>query len=166
MSNIEEHSGIQIRSLGHVDEARACAALMANSEPWITLCRSYEDSLRILCDPEREVYVALVGDELVGFTILVMKGAFVGYIQSVAVWPEWRNQGIGSRLLAFAEDRILRETPNVFICTSSFNAEAKRLYQRFGYEEIGELKDWVLTGYTEILMRKSIASLADFRADE
>jgi ribosomal protein S18 acetylase RimI-like enzyme len=166
MGKRENDTGVQIRPLGHIDEARACADLMAHSEPWITLRRSCEDSLKILCDPEREVYVAVAGDELVGFTILVMKGAFVGYIQSVAVWPEWRNRGIGSRLLAFAEDRILRETPNVFICTSSFNAKALRLYRRLGYEEIGELKDWVLTGYTEILMRKSIASLAEFQANE
>ena len=164
MGNNEEHSGIQIRPLGHIDQARACADLMANSEPWITLRRSYEDSLKILCDPEREVYVALVGDELVGFTILHMKGAFVGYIQSVAVWPDWRKQGIGSRMLAFAEERIFGETPNAFICASSFNAGAQRLYQRLGYEVVGELKDWVLTGYTEILMRKTIASLAEFRA--
>jgi ribosomal-protein-alanine N-acetyltransferase len=163
-NNYDSH--LEIRPLGHLDQAVACAKLMANSEPWITLRRSYEDSLKILCDPEREVYVAFVGDELVGFIVLIMKGAFVGYIQSVAVWPQWRKKGIGSRLLGFAEDRILRQTPNVFICASSFNTGAQRLYRRLGYEAIGELKDWVLTGYTEILMRKTIASLAEFQTAE
>jgi ribosomal protein S18 acetylase RimI-like enzyme len=163
MSNHQLDLDLEIRTLAHIDEARACAALMANSEPWITLRRSYEDSLGILRDPEKEVYVAFVRDELVGFVILVMKGAFVGYIQSVAVWPDWRGHGLGSRLLAFAEKRILKETPNVFICASTFNMGAQRLYRRLGYEAIGELKDWVLTGYTEILMRKTISSLAEFR---
>jgi ribosomal-protein-alanine N-acetyltransferase len=164
MSKNEDDLNVAIRALRHVDEARVCAELMANSEPWITLRRSYEDSMKILCDPEREVYVALVGDQFVGFTILHMKGAFVGYIQSVAVWPEWRNRGIGSRLLAFAEERIFRETPNAFVCVSSFNPAAQRLYQNLGYEVIGELKAWIVPGHSEMLMRKTIAPLTEFRA--
>lgn len=164
MTNNEDDLNVAIRALGHVDEARACAELMANSEPWITLRRSYRDSMEILSDPEREVYVALVGDQVVGFTILWMKGAFVGYIQSVAVWPAWRKRGIGSRLLAFAEARIFRETPNAFVCVSSFNPGAQRLYRRLGYEVVGELKDWIVPGYSENLMRKSIAPLTEFQA--
>ncbi len=78
MSNSKPNSSFPIRALAHIDEARMCAELMANSEPWITLRRSYEDSLEILCDPEREVYVALVRDELVGFTILHHEGRLCG----------------------------------------------------------------------------------------
>lgn len=47
--------------------------------------------------------------DLLGFIILNMKGAFVGYIQTVCIAPEWRSTGIGSLLLKFAEDRILSE---------------------------------------------------------
>jgi len=154
--------GVEIRKLHHADEAHECARLMAHSEPWITLRRTYDDSMKILSDPSREVYLAVVKDEIVGFIILRMRGAFIGYIQTVGVMPEWRNKGIGSRLIKLAEDRILSETPNVFVCVSSFNKKAQRLYKRLGYEIVGELKDYIVSGHSEILLRKTIAPLTEF----
>jgi ribosomal protein S18 acetylase RimI-like enzyme len=139
--------------------------MMANSEPWITLRRDYDASLKILIDSSREVYLAMVGDEIVGFTILSMQGAFVGYLQSVCVAPQWRGEGIGSELMDYVEKRILSETPNVFICVSSFNGRVQRLYERRGYEAIGELKDFIVPGHSEILLRKTIAPLTGFKRE-
>jgi ribosomal-protein-alanine N-acetyltransferase len=151
-----------IRKLRHIAEAERCARMMANSEPWITLGRDYEASLKILTEPSREVFLAARDGEIVGFAILGMHGAFVGYIQSVCVAPEWRGKGIGSRLMAHAEKRIFSEAPNVFLCVSSFNKGAQKLYERLGYEVIGVLKDYIVSGHSEILLRKTIAPLAEF----
>lgn len=156
---------VEIVKLQHTAQAETCARMMAISEPWTTLRRNYDASLKMLTDPSREVYVALIDGEIVGFTVLNMHGAFVGYIQSVCVAPEWRRRGVGSQLVAFAEERIFRETPNVFICVSSFNRDALRLYERLGYGVIGELKDYIVTGHSEILLRKTIAPLADFKKE-
>jgi len=144
-----------IRPLRHRSEAKACAELMAKSEPWITLRRTYAGSLKRLQDPSREVYVALLEGVLAGFIILNLRGPLSGYIQTIGVQPEWRNRGIGRKLIAFAEERIFRESPNVFLCVSSFNTGAKRLYKRLGYKRVGELKDYVVKGHSEILMRKT-----------
>ena len=43
----------RILPLSTPDEAERCARLMSTSEPWITLERSYEASLRILTDEIR-----------------------------------------------------------------------------------------------------------------
>jgi len=137
---------------------------MANSEPWVTLGRGYEESLKILNDPGRESYVARLGTEIVGFLILNMQGAFTGYIQTVCVVPEHQNRGIGSALVAFAEERIWRDSPNVFLCVSDFNPGARRLYERLGYRAVGELTDYVVKGRSEILMRKSTGSYRDHSA--
>ena len=161
-----ENSGnlsVEIRRLQNAVEAEKCARLMANSEPWITLRRTYEGSRKMLSDPSREVYLAIVKGEIVGFIVLIMSGALVGYIQTVAVMPKWRDKGIGSRLLEFAEDRIFTKAPNAFLCVSSFNKKAQELYQRLGYEVIGELKDYIVPGHSEILLRKSIAPLTEFK---
>jgi [ribosomal protein S18]-alanine N-acetyltransferase len=147
-------------------DARACAQLMATSEPWLTLGREFEASLRIVQDPTREVYLAWDGDEIAGFVILCMTGAFVGYIQTVCIHPDRRGQGLGSRLVAFAEERILRESPNIFMCVSSFNEGAKRLYQRLGYQVVGELTDYIVRGHSEILLRKTVGPLATFTRTE
>lgn len=158
----ENIAEIEIRKLQHTDEAEICARMMANSEPWTTLQRNFDASLRIITDPSREIYVATVKGEIVGFIILLMQGAFVGYIQAVCVEPDWRSKSIGSQLMDFTEKRIFSETPNAFICVSSFNKSAQRLYERLGYKVIGELKDYIISGHSEFLLRKTIASLTDF----
>ena len=143
-------------------EARSCAHLMATSEPWLTLGRGFEDSLRVVRDQTREVHLAREGDEIVGFVILCMTGAFVGYIQTICIHAGCRGLGLGSRLVAFAEQRILRESPNVFMCVSSFNHDALRLYERLGYRVVGELTDYIVQGHSEILLRKTVGPLATF----
>lgn len=144
-----------IRPLAGPEEAAACATIMAASEPWLTLGRSYETSLSIVLDPTREVYVALVDGVVAGFLILCLTGPFVGYLQTVAVAPGHRGRGLGRQLIGFAEERIFAEFPNVFMCVSSFNPGARRLYLKLGYEEIGELRDYLLRGHSEILLRKT-----------
>ena len=156
---------IEIRRLRRRADAEICARMMANSEPWVTLRRDYDASLKILTDPSREVYLAMVRDEIVGFTVINMHGAFVGYLQSVCVAPQLRGKSIGSKLMDYVEKRILSETPNVFICVSSFNERALRLYERRGYEVIGELKNWIVPGHSEILLRKTIAPLTGFKKE-
>ena len=144
------------------DDARACARLMAASEPWITLGRSYEVSLAIIQDPSREVYVARDETGLAGFLVLCMTGAFVGYIQTICIDPARRGQGLGSKLVEFAEQRILRVSPNIFMCVSSFNRDAMRLYQRLGYKMVGELTDYIVRGHSEFLLRKTVGPLTGF----
>lgn len=153
---------VRVRPLGGEQEAHACAQIMAGSEPWLTLGRGFDASLAVVRDPSREVYVATRGDEVVGFVIINMRGAFVGYIQTIALHEAWRGRGLGSRLIALAEERILRETPNVFMCVSSFNTRAKALYERMGYRVVGELPDYIVRGHSEWLLRKSVGPLSEF----
>ena len=107
--------------------------------------------------------MAHVKDEVVGFIVLIMSGALVGYIQTAGVMPEWRNKGIGTELVKYAEDMIFSRAPNAFMCVSSFNRRAQELYKRLGYETIGELKDYVVPGHSEVLLRKTIAPITEFK---
>jgi len=144
-----------IRPLTADSEAEACAALMASSKPWTTLGRDYDTLLRFARDPSRERYVAYQDGRLAGFVFLNLQGAFVGYLQTICVAPAFRNAGIGSALIAFAEERIFRDHANVFLCVSSFNQAARRLYERLGYTVVGELTDYLMPGQSELLLRKS-----------
>ena len=153
---------ISITPLSDEEDSRACARLMCGSEPWITLGRSYETSLAIVRDPTREVYLARDESGLAGLLILCMTGAFVGYIQTICIDPRCQGRGLGSRLLEFAEQRIQRVSPNIFMCVSSFNVGARRLYQRHGYEIVGELTDYIVKGHSEILLRKTFGPITSF----
>ena len=144
-----------IRNLAAGD-AELCARMMTGSEPWLTIGRSFEHCLKLITDPTREVYVVDDGGTVRGFIIINMNaGPLRGYIQTICVDAAARSGGFGSRLIAFAEARIFRDAPNVFLCVSSFNPRARALYERLGYETIGEMRDLLIKGQSEILMRKT-----------
>ncbi len=151
-----------IRPIDGDDEVGRCAEMMASSEPWVTLGRTRERAVKIMTSPTREVFVAVRDGEIAGFIILVMRGLFVGFVQSIAVRPDLRGQGIGAELMKFAEEYIFAEFPNVFLVVSSFNKRAQKFYKGLGYEAVGELRDLLIRGETEILMRKTIGPLSEF----
>jgi len=155
-------------TIGRLDgeaEARACAEMMSTSDPWIFFGRTFEQCLARVNNPAGEVWVARENGGARGFIILLLQGAFVGYIQVVCVAADARGSGVGSRLVAFAEDRIFRQFPNVFLCVSSVNPRARQLYERWGYRLVGELDDYLVRGHSEFLMRKSVGPLVEFRTE-
>ena len=154
---------MNIRPLANSQEAEECARLMSGTDPWVTLGRDFAASLGIIRDPSREVYVAEDEAGIAGFIVLCMTGAFIGYIQTVLVAPDRQGQGIGSQLVTFAEERIFKESPNSFLCVSSFNPDARRLYERLGYKYVGELTDYLVSGHSELLLRKTRGPWAAFR---
>ncbi len=155
---------LSIQRLESVEQAETCARMMAESEPWITLGRGYDEALTILTDPSREVYLAMDRDEIAGFVVLEMEGALTGYVKSIGVSPPFRGKGVGARLMSFVEERVFRERPNVFLCVSDFNVGARRFYEKLGYEAVGELRDYIVRGRSEILLRKTVGPLAEFGA--
>jgi [ribosomal protein S18]-alanine N-acetyltransferase len=152
-----------IRRLAGEAELGLCARMMAESEPWITLRRSLEASAANLRDRGKEVYVMDEAGQVLGFVVVDLRGPFSGYLQTVCVRADARGQGCGTQLIAWAEERIFRESPNVFMCVSTFNPRARRLYERLGYTAVGELSDYVVRGHGEILLRKSRGPLSEFR---
>lgn len=140
-----------------------CAELMTANEPWISLQRSYTASLQLLQDTLSEVYLLQHNGQSIGFIMTKMKGSFTGYIQNIAIIESMRGQGIGEAAIRYMEELIFRSAPNVFICASSFNKRAQKLYQGLGYEVVGILKNYVIKGADEVLMRKTRGPLNDFR---
>ncbi len=147
--------GFSLRPFRDAADAEACAALMAGSEPWRTLGRDRAALVASLRTPGPERYLAERDGGCAGLLVLNLRGAFVGYLQTVAVAERFRGRGLGTALVGFAEARILRDHPNVFLCVSDFNPGARRLYERLGYTVVGELPDYLVRGRGEILMRKS-----------
>jgi len=50
----------------------------------------------------------------------------------------------------------------MFICVSSFNYRAKKLYLSLGFEQVGEFKDMSIKGHSELLLRKTIGTYSEF----
>jgi [ribosomal protein S18]-alanine N-acetyltransferase len=133
------------------------ASLMAGSEPWTTLGATEEDCRRLCHDPEYLLYVAHDNGRPCGAISLQRRGvAGSPYVKSIAVEESRRDAGIGSALLAFAEDLFRADARHFFLCVSSFNTGARSFYERHGYEAVGELEDYVIEGASEILMHKRL----------
>lgn len=86
------------------------------------------------------------------------------FVHTLAVYPDYRGQGFGTRLLAVAEDSA-RQTgmAGLSIIVSDANHGARRLYLRCGYREAGErrqVKDgWHSEGRSWVLLTKDIAAI-------
>ena len=95
---------------------------------------------------QENLYVAFIGEECVGFTYIIPKGAFHSfpYLHIIAVKEEYRNRGIGKALL------------NFFLVVADYNPAAKRFYERNGYQQVGEISNLYRPGVTEYLMVKDL----------
>lgn len=81
------------------------------------------------------------------------------YLWWVAVAPDCQGQGLGSQLLAHAEEEIRRAGGRVlFIETSSqlHYEPTRRFYRKHGYEISGTLRDYYADGDHMVIFRKHL----------
>lgn len=135
---------------------------MKNNDPWKQLGMDERQCLLSFEGPCKEIHVATVRNEFAGLVIIQTGGSFKGYIQTLFVTKLYQSKGIGSALLAYAEQRILKLSPNVFICVSAFNDRARRLYLSKGYKQIAVLHDFIKEGFDELLLRKTVGPIIDY----
>jgi RimJ/RimL family protein N-acetyltransferase len=152
-------SSIDVAPIGGRADVETCAAMMAASEPWITLKRTRDALIPVVGDRSKQVFVTRDAHGIAAFVILDRRGLLDGYVQTLAVRPDARGQGLGAALLTWAELQIQQTSPNVFLCVSSFNTRAQAFYERLGYERVGVLHDLIVEGADEILLRKSIRAV-------
>ena len=129
------------------------------------ICFSRPWSRKMLAEElENQCAAFLVAEDSVSGRVLGYAGLMVvadeGYITNVAVFPEYRRQGIAAQIrqvfVQFAEaNRLAFLTLEV----RPSNAAAIALYQGFGFEEVGRRKNYydlpkedalILTKYFEI----------------
>ena len=139
------------------DDREWAARLMAGTEPWLTLGRDLTQTRAVFARSDGTLFVARTGNTPLGFLLFRERGVVNSpYVASLAVEEHARGLGIGTRLLADAEDHARRLDAHLFIFVSSFNTRAKALYERLGYVVIGELKDYVIQGASEVLLCKRV----------
>jgi ribosomal-protein-alanine N-acetyltransferase len=149
----------QLMILPATQEERIWAArLLSESEPWKTLGIDFEKSLQNCNDAELLLYIAHRGTTPCGLIIIDPRGvAGSPYIKSIVVTESFRDNGIGAALIDFAETSFKSTSRHMFLCVSSFNTRARLFYKKLGYAEIGELKDYIINGASEMLMSKRLS---------
>jgi len=160
-----QKSKLDINITNNTEDFGTCALMMSGTEPWITLGMNYDQCLVAFEGACKEIHTARIGKDIVGFVILQVCGSFSGYIQTICIREDYRGMGLGTKLLEFCEERILKFSPNIFICVSSFNKGAIKLYYKFGFKLVGELDNFIRAGYTELLLRKTVGPRIGYRSN-
>lgn len=79
-----------------------------------------------------------------------------GYLKLMAVLPEARSRGVGSRLLMAFEAALAESAGHAFLLCSDFNASAQAFYERHGWTRVGALPGLVLPGVAELIYWKRL----------
>ena len=165
---------VAIRRLQPAD-VEACARIVAGDPLWqryhITLAQARRAIRRTLTAMRRrgraardagEFAVAHSGGQVTGFVWFRLDGTFhhSGYVRWIAVASETQGLGVGRRLMEYAERRIFKVGPNVFLTVSDFNEGAQAFYEKLGYTRLGPIPDYIVPGITEVLYRKTRGPIA------
>jgi diamine N-acetyltransferase len=152
----ERLEGCQLSSLLTDQQAQAVAAMLAVSEPWVSLKFSAASLAIYLSrdDAALRRYVISVDDDLAGVICVRHPWLRGPYIELLGVSPNHRGKGIGKQVLAWAETEARREAKNLWVLTSSFNHPAQNFYQSLGFHPIGPIQGLVSPEHDEILLRK------------
>jgi ribosomal-protein-alanine N-acetyltransferase len=148
------------------NDIAVCALMMTKTDPWITLGMNYDQCIKAFEGLCKEIYIMRSENEIAGFAILQVCGTFSGYIQTICINEAFRGRGLGTKLLLFCEERILEFSPNIFICVSSFNKRAMKLYYEFGFKLVGELDNFVKDGLSELLLRKTVGPRVGYKSQK
>lgn len=102
------------------------------------------------------LYIALANSDCAGFIYYIPQGAFHSfpYLHIISIKEEYRGKGIGKKLIKFLEDMVFAKANKIFLVVGDFNTDAKRLYEKIGYRQIGEIPSLYRKGITEYLMMK------------
>ena len=83
-----------------------------------------------------------VNDKIAGFIVL-MDVVDAAEIIRVAVLPEYREMGIGTKLIEKAVEEIMKKgMKNIFLEVRESNSNAIKLYNKSGFEECGVRKNY------------------------
>ena len=111
-------------------------------------CFSRPWSRKMLAEElENQCAAFLVAEDSVSGRVLGYAGLMVvadeGYITNVAVFPEYRRQGIAAQILqVFLQFAAANHLAFLTLEVRPSNAAAIALYQGFGFEEVGRRKNY------------------------
>lgn len=114
-----------------------------------------EDFLQMYDDSNYEIAVGKLDDEIVGFILVQITDEI--NITSLAVKKEFRNLGVGTKLLNWLENFTLsKNIDTISLEVNSKNITAYLLYEKFGFTVRRERKNYYSDGNACLEMMKKV----------
>lgn len=146
-------------------EIETCARMMVATDPWKAIGRTLQEATLNFSTPEHSCYTLNVNGQVEGFLVLILNGFLGGgFIKSIMVSDKFQGQGLGAKLLDFAEQEIFGQYANAYICVSSFNEGAKKLYLKRGFKIIANLEKLIVAEHDELLLRKTLGPTSSYQS--
>jgi len=160
IKEVKSLESIEVRK-GTQEDFGQLANIISSSEAWTCYGIDYNLALKLFEQMQDTIYVAEINNRLVGFVTLRTDGVgnIGAYIRMLAVAPTFRGQSIGAQLINYVSQIAAHNIPNLFLICSPDNFRAQKFYKRNGFEQVGIIKDLVVTGHDEILYRKCLGTL-------
>jgi ribosomal protein S18 acetylase RimI-like enzyme len=93
------------------------------------------DLIAVLALPRIVRLKAVIDEEMVGFVAGDLHPEdHMGWVTTLGVRPQYRNQGIASALLSACEEQMAM--PRIQLCVRRSNETAQRLYLKHGYKQV------------------------------
>ena len=138
-------------------EAKALGQACAAIDPWLTL--RYDPSALGAylerAEPSLHRYAILWDGRPAGVIALRYPWLRGPFIEMMAVLPEHQGKGLARAALAWAEQRTISVTGNLWATVSDFHDTGRAFWKRQGFEEIAPLPGLIGHG-AEILLRKRL----------
>jgi GNAT superfamily N-acetyltransferase len=140
----------------------ALAHLMADSTLLARYRTTFEGAIASLTDGLQSGDLVLMAGEAepVGCAWLCFAERVLGgaaYLRLLLVAPSAQRGGLGSQLLAAAEDAARPRVKHLYLLATTDNVGARRFYERHGYQHVGDLPGLVWADLDEALYWKRIA---------
>jgi len=85
---------------------------------------------------DHDIWIAVAGDRVVGFAVMVIRDEVLGEIHMLAVDPDYQRTGIGTRLTQLGVDRLRDAGASVAMVETggdAGHAAARLTYERAGF---------------------------------
>ncbi|GAB4345864.1 MAG: ribosomal protein S18-alanine N-acetyltransferase [Flammeovirgaceae bacterium] len=116
-----------------------------------------QEMFESLLDENPNSFYVLYSDEKIIGYFIIYRYRRGGYLESIAIKPEYQGLGIGSYLMDYIINyyKLLRYK-HITLEVRPNNFSAIRMYQRLGFEEVKKLKGYYKDGMEAILMKKTL----------
>ena len=141
------------------EAAQLLGTELAAIDPWARAGYTGERLASFFAQSEHAVsrYRMMLSGSLTGVLVVRHNWLHGPYLHFIGLLPQFHGQGIGGIVLAWFEAEARRASRrNLWLCVSSYNVAARRLYERHGFRLAAELDDLVIDGFDELLMRKRL----------
>ncbi len=157
---------LSIRQAEYLDSYNVGQLLSLSFYPWGQWARPLMDLLVALDVQSRFnepgsqyiCMIALVGNQVVGSLEISLRYIPIGrvpYLFNLAVHPQWRRRGIGSKLIDAGEAKVADwHIPYLYLHVLANNYAAQKLYFRSGFECYQTEKRWFRPD--RLLLRKTL----------